>query len=130
MTNLKFVLLLFLTLIISCGIVFFMISDAQSQSKTLLIIILTFFTVFTGALFFVLRNSARSKDHHLFTRIFLLSIFLKIIFFVFIILFSVRKFQVEKKEVIIPSMIVYVMFTILETYVLMNMSKEKRLLIF
>lgn len=90
-------------------------------------VVIIFFSLFTLALIYFSKITRQSKELNLFTRIFLISVFLKIVFFVFIILYAVRKLHINKKDIIIPSLIVYLIFTIYETYALMKLSKVKQL---
>ena len=84
-----------------------------------------FFTVFCLGIFAAGNLTAASTDRYLFARIFLISVSVKMAFFLFIVVLAIRKFGVVKEDIIIPSLLIYVLFTIIETRELMLISKKK-----
>lgn len=123
--GLKNFLLYFSLTIILSFLVVILFFKLEGSSFVLANSVIGFFSLFCIILYLFSNYSKQSKDLNLFTRIFLISVFLKIILFVFIILFAVRKLHISKKDIIIPSLIIYLLFTIFETYFLMKISNQK-----
>ena len=98
----------------------------NGDSRAFCIALTIFFSVFCATLYYVGRLSAGAKDIYLFSRIFLVSVFVKIAIFLILVLVAVSRFGISKDEIIIPSLVIYVLFTSLETYELMLLSKGAR----
>lgn len=98
----------------------------NGDSRTFCIALTIFFSLFCASLYYVGRLSAGAKDVYLFSRIFLISVFVKIAIFLIMVLVAVSRFGISKDEIIIPSLVIYVLFTALETYELMILSKGAR----
>jgi len=124
MSRTKFFLLLFLCFFLSwlIGNLFFTI---QEKSKFFLSMLAVFFMVFGIIVYEISTRASYSKNLYLFSQIFLISVLLKITLFVFIVILAIRKFGYEKKEIIIPALFIYLIFTIYETYFLMKISHQK-----
>lgn len=124
MNRTKFFLLLFLCFFLSwlIGNIFFPI---QEKSKFFLSMLGVFFMVFGIIVYEISTRASYSKNLYLFSQIFLISVLLKITLFVFIVILAIRKFGYEKKEIIIPALFIYLIFTIYETYFLMKISHQK-----
>ena len=45
--------------------------------------------------------------------------------FIFLIVMMIKKFNVDSKNLMLPSIVIYVLFTIVETYSLMKLSKSR-----
>jgi hypothetical protein len=124
MNRTKFFLLLFLCFFLSwlIGNIFFPI---QEKSKFFLSMLGVFFMFFGIIVYEISTRASYSKNLYLFSQIFLISVLLKITLFVFIVILAIRKFGYEKKEIIIPALFIYLIFTIYETYFLMKISHQK-----
>jgi hypothetical protein len=124
MNRTKFFLFLFLCFFLSwlIGNLFFPI---QEKSKFFLSMLGVFFMVFGIIVYEISTRATYSKNLYLFSQIFLISVLLKITLFVFIVILAIRKFGYEKKEIIIPALFIYLIFTIYETYFLMKISHQK-----
>jgi hypothetical protein len=124
MNRTKFFLFLFLCFFLSwlIGNLFFPI---QEKSKFFLSMLGVFFMVFGIIVYEISTRASYSKNLYLFSQIFLISVLLKITLFVFIVILAIRKFGYEKKEIIIPALFIYLIFTIYETYFLMKISHQK-----
>ena len=124
MNRTKFFLFLFLCLIFSwlIGNVMFTI---QEKSKFFLSILSVFFMFFGIVVYEISSRASQSKNLYLFSQIFLISVLLKITLFVFIVILAIRKLGYDKKEIIIPALFIYLIFTIYETYFLMKISHQK-----
>lgn len=120
----KFLILVFVLISISWFLVY-QVFKLSGPDRMILNIIIGFFTVFCILMFLAFEFTRQSKDLNLFTRIFLVSVFVKMIFFVFLIFFGIQKLNCERENIIIPCLVVYVLFTIFETYFLMILSKRK-----
>lgn len=124
MNRTKFFLFLFLCFFLSwlIGNLFFPI---QEKSKFFLSMLGVFFMFFGIIVYEISTRASYSKNLYLFSQIFLISVLLKITLFVFIVILAIRKFGYEKKEIIIPALFIYLIFTIYETYFLMKISHQK-----
>jgi len=97
----------------------------QEKSKFFLSILSVFFMFFGIVVYEISSRASQSKNLYLFSQIFLISVLLKITLFVFIVILAIRKLGYDKKEIIIPALFIYLIFTIYETYFLMKISHQK-----
>ena len=83
-----------------------------------------FFSLYTIGLYYLSIYSIKSPNKGLFTSIHLGTIFLKMLLTVALI-FVYREFYLpESRLYIIPYIVIYVLFTIYETYMMMKISKS------
>ena len=123
----RYFLYLALTLIINSAI--FFISHFGSQNIDFYIgidLTLLFFTIFSTSLFFLCLFSASSKNIYLFSRIFIASIIFKMILTVLVTLILIKRLGLLPEQIIFPIILIYISFTILETYSLMKISKSDK----
>ncbi|NOT38425.1 MAG: hypothetical protein HOP11_13720 [Saprospiraceae bacterium] len=97
----------------------------QNQELQLLNSIAIFFAIFCVGMFLAIDKTRNSTDLNLFTRIFMISVFVKMVIFIFIIIFGIRKMDCNRELIILPSIVLYILFTSFETYFLMIMSKRR-----
>ncbi len=124
MNRTKFFLFLFLCFFLS-WLIGNLIFPIQEKSKFFLSLLGVFFMFFGIIVYEISTRASSSKNLYLFSQIFLISVLLKITLFVFIVILAIRKFGYEKKEIIIPALFIYLIFTIYETYFLMKISHQK-----
>ncbi len=118
----QFTLFLFLSALLS-SIVLGLFNPSDPRSLNFLFGVVGFFTLFCLILFMISSRIRNSKNLYLFSRVFLVSVFFKIFLFVAIIVVAIQKWHLIKQEIILPSLFIYLIFTIYETYFLMKMSK-------
>lgn len=87
--------------------------------------IIAFFVFFTSLIFQISERAVRSTNPFLFTRVFLVSISLKIVFLSMLVIIFVKLLGIKPRELVLPLISSYLLFTILETWVLMKMAKMK-----
>lgn len=87
--------------------------------------IIAFFVFFTSLIFQISERAVRSTNPFLFTRVFLVSISLKIVFLSMLVIIFVKLLGIKPRELVLPLISSYLLFTILETWVLMKMAKVK-----
>lgn len=87
--------------------------------------IIGFFVFFTSLIFQISERAVRSSNPFLFTRVFLVSISLKIVFLSMLVIILVKVLAIKPRELVLPLISSYLLFTILETWVLMKMAKVK-----
>ncbi len=87
-------------------------------------ILVLFFTLFTLGMFWVSRKTIKSSNPYLFTRVFMVSVLLKIVLIALVVLCLVKGMELKPKELAVPLLINYLLYTILETWVLMKLSKN------
>ena len=89
------------------------------------LVMTSFFILFSLLVFYLMDRSRDSKDMYQFSRLFMISVFVKMVFYLFIVVYMVRKMNVPSESLIVPSLLIYLGFTIYETYFLMKLSKKK-----
>lgn len=124
MKNSHFVTSILIVTLLSFGLVHWTINGDPNATRASWIMII-FFVCFTIALFVFALRAAKSSDLYQFSRIFLASIMIKMFGFIFLIVMMIKKFNVDSKNLILPSIVIYVLFTIVETYSLMKLSKSR-----
>ena len=96
-------------------------SDAVIKASYLLI---AFFVFFTVVIFIFSSNAIRSPNPFVFTRVFMVSISLKIFLLAALVIGCVKFLQIKPRDLVGPLLSSYLLFTILETWVLMKLSKS------
>jgi len=100
-------------------------SEHFSPYQTLSYISLGGFILLTIGMYFMAHRAANGRDKNLFLQQVLGSTFLKMMITIMVI-FAYQKFaEPPTKMYAIPFLIVYVIFTIFETYFMMKLSKVK-----
>jgi len=126
MSVLKFYSFLVLTalacLLISLYVPKFEVSDLVTNAS---FGIIGFFVFFTSLIFQISERAVRSTNPFLFTRVFMVSISLKIVFLSMLVIILVKVLGIKPRELVLPLISSYLLFTILETWVLMKMAKLK-----
>ena len=123
MTNLRFYIWLILTAVCSLAIGLFIGSNPESKDMFNVTCGLnTFFIIFTVAIFSFSRQAMSSANPFLFTRMFLVSILVKIVLLSMLVIASIKFLHIPPRDFIIPLLSSYLLFTILETWVLMKLS--------
>ena len=87
--------------------------------------IIAFFVFFTSLIFQISERAVRSSNPFLFTRVFMVSISLKIVLLSMLVIILVKVLGIKPRELVLPLISSYLLFTILETWVLMKMAKVK-----
>lgn len=125
MTHLKFYIWLVITAIASLiiGIITTSGPDAAEIYKATYLLIF-FFIFFTTVVYFFSNKAIRSADPYLFTRVFMISISLKILFLSLLVLSCVKFLHIKPRDLVGPLLSSYLFFTILETWILMKLSKN------
>ncbi len=125
MTSSRFYLWLIITAIASLVIGILTVSgpDAGEINKATYLLI-SFFVFFTVAIFIISNNAIRSDNPFLFTRVFMISISLKILFLSMLVISCVKFLQIKPRDMVGPLLSSYLLFTILETWVLMKLSNN------
>lgn len=72
-----------------------------------------------------IRTGCAFYESFLFTRVFMVSISLKIMFLSMLVIILVKVLGIKPRELVLPLISSYLLFTILETWVLMKMAKMK-----
>jgi hypothetical protein len=128
MSNTKFIVLLFTTILINSILVYLFTANSTSKNYILgMSLIIIFFTIFCSSLFFFGKMTAQSKNKFLFSRIFIISIIFKMIMVILLVLIMIKKFALTSEQIIIPIIFIYISFTILETISLMKISNTKKI---
>ena len=128
MSNTKFIVLLFTTILINSILVY--LFKASSTSKNYILgmsLIIIFFTIFCSSLFFFGKMTVQSKNKFLFSRIFIISIIFKMIMVILLVLIMIKKFALTSEQIILPIIFIYISFTMLETISLMKISNTKKI---
>lgn len=84
------------------------------------------FILFSGMMYFLAERAARSADKNLFLQQVLLTTFMKMALCIFIIVGYFKLAAPETKMYAIPFLMIYLVFTIFETYFMMKLSNVKR----
>ncbi len=128
MSNTKFIVLLFTTILINSILVYLFTANSTSKNYILgMSLIIIFFTIFCSSLFFFGKITVQSKNKFLFSRIFIISIIFKMIMVILLVLIMIKKFALTSEQIIIPIIFIYISFTILETISLMKISNTKKI---
>lgn len=128
MSNTKFIVLLFTTILINSILVYLFTANSTSKNYILgMSLIIIFFTIFCSSLFFFGKITVKSKNKFLFSRIFIISIIFKMIMVILLVLIMIKKFALTSEQIIIPIIFIYISFTILETISLMKISNTKKI---
>jgi uncharacterized oligopeptide transporter (OPT) family protein len=125
MTNTRFYLWLFITSVVSLiiGILTVRGPNVNEINKATYMLI-GFFVSFTVIVYIISTNVMRSSDPYLFTRVFMISISLKILFLSVLVVSCVKFLEIKPRDLIGPLLSSYLLFTILETWVLMKLSRN------
>ena len=97
--------------------------DSNEINKATYLLI-SFFVFFTVVIFIFSNNAIRSSNPYLFTRVFMVSISLKILFLSALVVSCIKFLHIKPRDLIGPLLSSYLLFTILETWVLMKLSKN------
>jgi hypothetical protein len=84
-----------------------------------------FFVILGIILFEIGMVLGRSTNPFVFSRFFLMAVFFKMFIFVAIVMASILKFGLDKHAIVMPSLGMYLIYTIHETYFLMRISKQE-----
>ena len=128
MSNTKFIVLLFTTILINSILVYLFKANSTSKNYILgMSLIIIFFTIFCSSLFFFGKMTVQSKNKFLFSRIFIISIIFKMIMVILLVLIMIKKFALTSEQIILPIIFIYISFTMLETISLMKISNTKKI---
>ncbi len=126
MTKASFYTWLIMTAMASLTLSFVSTSKAESSEiQTVIGILIFFFVFFTVSIYLFSQQAIRSTNPYMFTRVFLVSVMFKIMGLAFLVLASIKILSVKPKELIGPLISSYLLFTILETWILMKLSKSR-----
>ncbi|MBK6545296.1 MAG: hypothetical protein IPO78_02200 [Saprospiraceae bacterium] len=124
MNSSKFYLWLILTSILSLCISIFAVSGPNIyELNKASYILIAFFIFFTIVIFMFSNQAVKSSNPFLFTRVFIISISLKLLFLSMLVVLFVKFLVIKPRELVIPLLSSYLLFTILETWVLMKLAK-------
>lgn len=125
MTQTRFYFYLLLTAMVSLIIGITTGNDSQtSEIYKATYLLIFFFVVFTLVMFIFSSQAMRSTDPYLFTRVFMISVGLKILLLSALVFACIKFLVIKPRELVIPLLSSYLLFTILETWVLMKLSKK------
>lgn len=125
MTNTKFYLWLFITSVVSLILGILTVSGPNvNEINKATYMLIAFFVSFTVIVFIISNQVMRSADPYLFTRVFMISISLKILFLSVLVVSCVKFLDIKPRDLIGPLLSSYLLFTILETWVLMKLSRN------
>jgi len=85
---------------------------------------LLFFIVYATTIYFVGNFSVGSKVKNLFVYLVLYNVFLKLAFAFVIVFIYVKQFAPQSKSFLIPFLLVYLIFTACETYILDKQARS------
>ncbi len=85
---------------------------------------LLFFMIYTTTVYFVGHLSIGSKAKNLFVYLVLYNVFIKLAFAFLIVFVYVKQFGPESKSFLIPFLLVYLIFTACETYILDTQARS------
>ena len=126
MTTSSFYMWLTMTALASLALSFLSTMNAESAHIDKASYFLIFFFVFfTLSIFQFSQNAIRSSNPYMFTRVFLVSIMLKILSLGLLVLACIKLLSIKPKELMGPLLSSYLLFTILETWILMKLSKSR-----
>ena len=121
-----FFLQLLLLLAVIIPVLYFIHSfDAHKNSIQVSIYSVSMFTVLSILLFFILNKSVKSPDKQLFISITLMNMLVKMVCSIGLLLFYKFTFQPVNGKFIIPFIVIYLFFTIFETYFMVNLANQK-----
>ncbi len=125
MTQFRFYIWLIVTAVSSLGISLLTSnsSDSDIVNKATYLLI-SFFIFFTVVIFIFSNNAIRSSNPFLFTRVFMVSISLKILLLSMLVISCIKFLHIKPRDLVAPLLSSYLLFTILETWVLMKLSKN------
>jgi hypothetical protein len=125
MTSARFYIWLTITAVVSLliGILSVNGPDANAINKATYLLI-SFFVFFTVIIFIISSNAIQSSNPFLFTRVFMISISFKILLLSMLVVGCVKFLQIKPRDLVAPLLSSYLLFTILETWVLMKLSKN------
>lgn len=113
---------LLLTAAVSTLALYWMAGGSIALQKAALGMVV-FFVVFTQLMYHLGLRSSRSANPFLFTQIFMVSVLFKIVLLTLFVVVLLRLMEVNPRQLAAPLGTTYVLFTILETWVLMRLSK-------
>ena len=82
------------------------------------------FTIYTIGLYFLSTLSVRSPNKGMFTAVHLGTIFFKMVLTIAIAMMYKKQFAPESRYDILPFILIYVAYTVYETYMMMKVSKS------
>lgn len=125
MTQFRFYIWLIVTAVSSLGISLLTSNSSDSDviNKATYLLI-SFFIFFTVVIFIFSNNAIRSSNPFLFTRVFMVSISLKILLLSMLVISCIKFLHIKPRDLVAPLLSSYLLFTILETWVLMKLSKN------
>jgi len=85
---------------------------------------LLFFIVYATTIYFVGHVSIGSKSKNLFVYLVLYNVFIKLAFAFLIAFIYVKQFEPQSKSFLIPFLLVYLVFTACETYILDKQARS------
>lgn len=117
-------ILIFLVFI---GLVLIFVHSFESQSDTILLSIITvvLFTLLSIVLFIALKISVKSTNKQLFISYTLINMLVKMVMSIVLLLVYREIFKPQDGNFVIPFLIIYVLFTIFETYFMLKIADEK-----
>ncbi len=125
MSNLSFYFWLIATALISMIIsILSQMHQSANDVLTASYLLIFFFVFFTVCIYIFSKNTIRSANPYMFTRVFLVSISVKILCLALLVVACVKFLMIRPKDLAIPLLSIYLLFTILETWVLMKLSKN------
>ena len=84
---------------------------------------LSFYTILSILMYFVARRASRDQNPYKFSRAFLMFSFIKILVSIFIIVAFIEITGVGQRHFLASFIVTYVLFTVMETYVFLKLSK-------
>lgn len=104
--------------------ILFRISEGSPGLLTANYVILGFFIGYTIFMYNIGSYSLKSPNPYFFSRIFIVSIFIKILLLSGLVFFLIKFMGIPPKALAVPLLLSYLMFTAIETWALMKMSKN------
>ncbi len=122
-----FIFRLFLVLVVLIPILYYMHTfEAQKNNVYVSIYSVAMFTVLSIFLYFFLHKSVRSPNLQLFISITLMNMLIKMACSVGLLLLYKAKYQPVNGKFIIPFLLVYLFFTIFETFFMVELADQKQ----
>lgn len=87
-------------------------------------LVLGFFVGYTIFMYNIGNYSLKSPNPYFFSRIFIVSIFIKILLLSGLVFYLIKFMGIQPKALAVPLLLSYLIFTAIETWALMKMSKN------
>ncbi|MBR9922998.1 MAG: hypothetical protein GYB31_19400 [Bacteroidetes bacterium] len=116
-------ILTLITLVLLLGVHYFIPSLQKHQALSWSS--LAVFVLITILMYWVGKQTATSKNRNMFSAVVLGSVFGKMAFSLLIVVIYTREVEPDSKYFILPFFVVYLIFTIFETYFLTRLGKQK-----